>query len=33
MATIFLSGPMFDGADLWEQGQIQQVLVAAGYDT
>ncbi len=33
MATIFLSGPMFDGADLWEQGQIKQVLVAAGYDT
>jgi nucleoside 2-deoxyribosyltransferase len=33
MATIFLSGPMFDGADLWEQGQIQSVLQKAGYDT
>lgn len=33
MARIFLSGPMFDGADLWEQGQIKDVLVKAGYDT
>lgn len=33
MATIFLSGPMFDGADLWEQRQIKDVLVKAGYDT
>jgi nucleoside 2-deoxyribosyltransferase len=33
MATVFLSGPMFDGADLWEQGQIEQVLTKAGYDT
>ncbi len=33
MTTIFLSGPMFDGADLWEQGQIKDVLVKAGYDT
>ncbi len=24
---------MFDGADLWEQNQIKQVLVKAGYDT
>ena len=33
MAKIFLSGPMFSPADLWEQAQIKAVLVGAGFDT
>jgi nucleoside 2-deoxyribosyltransferase len=33
MTKIFLSGPMFSPADLWEQGQIDAVLVKAGYET
>jgi nucleoside 2-deoxyribosyltransferase len=33
MPKIFLSGPMFSPADLWEQAQIKSVLVAAGFET
>lgn len=33
MPRIFLSGPMFSPADLWEQAQIKAVLVKAGFDT
>lgn len=33
MSKIFLSGPMFSPADLWEQDQIDKVCVAAGHAT
>ena len=33
MSKVFISGPMFSPADLWEQNQIKTALEAAGFTT
>ena len=33
MSKVFISGPMFSPADLWEQKQIKNVVEAAGFTT